>query len=175
MSLREYFCYSGIFHLEQFESSHSQQRLLGVLEIEPEDSFWHKREHLRVLDGFGCCLLSHCQQRAEGLTTDSMKVVRGLCQLWGPECIFWLSWRLQHLTGKAEALWSEVAVPSDQKHFPEHGNEAARRRKSDSAPAAEHAQCFLEEFGKHCASSSGISAHVGCHTGEPFLLLFPPL
>lgn len=36
MSLREYFCSNGIFHLEELKPFHSQQRLLRILEIEQE-------------------------------------------------------------------------------------------------------------------------------------------
>lgn len=61
MSLREYFCSNGIFHLEELKPFHSQQRLLGVLEIEQEASFWLTREHLRVRDGTGPCLLRRRQ------------------------------------------------------------------------------------------------------------------
>lgn len=77
MSLREYFCSNGIFHLEELKPFHSQQRLLRVLEIEQEASFWLTREHLRVRDGTGPCLLRRRQHWTEGLKTDSMKAVRG--------------------------------------------------------------------------------------------------
>ena len=78
MSLREYFWSDGIFHLEELKPSHSQERLLRVLEIGQDASFWRKSEHLRVLDGSGRCLLRHCQHQAEGLKTDLVKVVCGV-------------------------------------------------------------------------------------------------
>lgn len=125
MSLREYFCPNGIFHLEELRPSHSQERLLRALDIEQEAGFWHKRKHLRVLDGTGCCLLRHCQHWAEGLKTDSVKVVHGAVNC-GDPCTF---------PGCAEPSCISLAeckpcglkpqAPSYQKHFPKHGNEAA--------------------------------------------------
>lgn len=105
MSLRDYFCPNGIFHLEQFEPSHSQQRLLRVLEIEQEASFWRKREHLKSPG----CLFRRCQNWAEGLKTDSMKVAHGALAAMGALVHFLAVLKTPASHRKVEALWPEAA------------------------------------------------------------------
>lgn len=170
MSLREYFCSNGIFHLEELKPFHSQQRLLRILEIEQEASFWLKREHLGVPDGIGRCLLRRCQHWTEGLKTFNESGSWHSDNCGGPCVLSGCSEDSSISPAKWKLCGLKPHVFSYQKHFPKHGNEATRRRKLDGLPAAEHAQRFLEGFGKRV--SRGSSAHVGCSAGEPFLLLF---
>lgn len=57
MSLREYFCYPGIFHLQDIKSQ--SQQTPQVLEEEQEASFWQKMEHLRILGSARHHLVKH--------------------------------------------------------------------------------------------------------------------
>ena len=98
MSLSEYHCYHGIFHVEEIKTSHSQQRLPRGLEIEQEASIWRMREHLRILGGVRRCVVRYFESR---LSESGLQSWISCGDPHASPCCFC---GLQHLTGEA-CLW----------------------------------------------------------------------